>query len=231
MTIKEIVDKIAKEGSLNTNEYSVADRIDDVNVSYLKYIELARQIGSIDTIRITGETYTENFTVVVGNNTFTRTIPDVAIQRIDFKPDGADLYQRLDEDATRGIDEWYDCRCLKYFVDEKYIYLQDAITIGELRVTYVGGNITLFTTADYSAGTPPTPTMIPIVFHPLLWLEPAMNKAMFYKKERFEGLKFQYDTLYALFYKHYRRNTAKNMKVETKTMRDSGTGIDSNNCC
>jgi len=231
MTIKEIVDKIAKEGSLNTSEYSVADRIIDVNNSYLKHIEIARQIGSLEPIRAVGETFTETFTVATGNNIFTRTIEDVAIQRVDFQPTGATLYKRLDEDATRSIDGWYDCRCMRYFADEKYIYVQDAIQTGTLRITYVGGDITLFTSADYSSSTPPSPAMLPLTFQPLLWLEPAMNKAMFYKKERFEGLKYQYDTLYALFYKHYRRNTSKVMKAQTKTMYNSGTGIDSNNCC
>lgn len=229
MTIKEIVDKIAKEGSFNTNEYSLADRIDDINASYLKHIELARQIGSLEPIRDTGEDYEEDFVVTLGNSTFTRTIQDVSIQRIDFKPTGVDRYQRLDEDSTRSIDGWCDCRCLKYFADEKYIYLQDAIMTGTLRVTYVGGDVTTFTVADYSLSAPPSPKMLPTVFHPLLWLECAMNKAMFYKKERFEGLKYQYDQLYVLFYKHYRRNAHKTMKITTKTAHDSGTGMD-NKC-
>lgn len=215
MNIKEIVDKIAKEGSFNTSEYSLGDRITDINNSYLKHIELARQIGSSEPIRETEEVFEETFNIALGNNIFARTIKDVAIQRVDFQPTGAILYKRLDEDDTRSIDDWYDFRCMRYFADEKYIYIQDARETGTLRITYIGGEITLFTTSDYSLSIPPSPSMLPLVFQPLLWLEPAMNKAMFYKKERFEGLKYQYDTLYALFYKHYRRNTPKKMKVTT----------------
>lgn len=168
MNIKEIVDKIVKEGSLNTNEYSVADRIVDVNNSYLKHVELARQIGSLEPIRNINEVFSEFFSVGLGNNVFVRSVKDTSIQRVDFQPDGADLYQRLDEDATRSIDGWNDCRCLRYFADEKYIYVQDATIIGTLRITYVGGDVVLFTTADYSAGTPPSPGMLPVVFQPLL---------------------------------------------------------------
>ncbi len=113
MNIKEIVDKIAKDGSLNTNEYSVADRIVDVNNSYLKHVELARQIGSLEPIRNINEVFSEFFSVGLGNNVFVRSVKDTSIQRVDFQPDGGDLYQRLEEDAKRKKNGWKECRCLR----------------------------------------------------------------------------------------------------------------------
>ena len=58
MNIKQIVDKITKEADINPREYTVADRIVDVNSEYLMLVEKARQIGSIEPIS-NAETFTE----------------------------------------------------------------------------------------------------------------------------------------------------------------------------
>ena len=230
MNIKQIVDKIAVEGGFNTSEYSLNNRIDDVNASYFKHIEIARQIGSTQPITDAGEVkVVDNIALTAGNTTYTRTIPDVAIRRVDFKPTGSSRYHRLDIDYSVSVDT-YDNWCRRYFADEKYIYIEDLKQDGEMRVTYEGGTVAGFTLANYNAGTPPSPTFLPEVFHPLLWLEPAMNKTALYNNNRHASLKNQYESLYVLFYKHYKRLASKNFKVVTKTMYESGTNLGSRRC-
>ena len=85
MNIKQIVDKIPKEADINPNEYAVADRIDDINSRLLILVERANQIGSKEPMN-DGEDISEDFTVVAGSNTFDRTIKNVPIQRVDWRP-------------------------------------------------------------------------------------------------------------------------------------------------
>lgn len=213
MNIKDIADKIIKEADLNPAEYTVADRIVDINAIYLQYIESAMQIGSKEPMS-SSETVSENFTVVDGSNVFTRTITDVAIVRVDFQATGATTWCRVVEDYGRKIGEHCRSCGVVFFADEKRIFVEDGRS-GTLRVTYAHGAITTFTTADYSAGTPPSPTWLPLVFHPLLWLNPATIQAEYYKKDRAVGLRNQLTRLEALFYNHYSRNTAVDSVIET----------------
>ena len=212
MDIKQIVDKIVKEGDLNPNEYSVADRIVDVNEWYLYYIEKAMQIGSREPISAS-EAVSETFTVVPGSNTFTRTKQDIPIMRVDFQFAGSSTWQKVTEDISRLIGG-FECFEMKFFADEKRVWVENGQN-GTLRVTYAHGGIVLFTTADYSMSTPPEPEFLPIEFRKLLWLRPATIQAEYYKKDRAVSLRNQLTEVENLFINHYRRGSSINGKIVT----------------
>lgn len=212
MNIKQICDKIIKESDVQANYYSVADRIDDVNEEYLLLIEQAVQIGSKIPIS-NAETTTETFTVVAGSNTFTRTIPDVPIVRVDFQPNSVGQFEKVDEDQSRMVNGFKYCDT-RFFANEKQMFVEDG-TAGTLRVTYARGGVSLFVTADYSEGTPPSPDWLPTTFHPLLWLQPAATQAEYYKKDRATALRNRYDRLKALFDNHYGRDAVQDTEFET----------------
>ena len=212
LDIKQICDKIIKEADLNPSEYSVADRVADVNEEYLFLIEKAGQIGSRTPIS-NAETTTETFTVVEGSNVFTRTIKDVPILRVDFQPNSTGRFETVEEDQSRMVDGWCFCDT-KYFANDKQIFVEDG-TDGTVRITYARGGVTLFTAADYAAGTPPTPTWLAPVFHPLLWLKPAKTQASYYKKDRAVSLENQYDKLFELFENRYGRDSARDSEFVT----------------
>lgn len=214
MNIKQIVDKIVVEADVNPSEYTVQNRIDDVNEYYLSMIEKARQIASKEPIS-DGEAVSETFNIIQGDQTLTRTIPDVSIFRVDFKPSGSSRYCRLDEDQGRSIASW--CWCgMRFFADEKRVFIENG-RAGTIRVTYAGGAITQFTAADYSDPTPPSPSYIPEAFHPLLWLEPATVQAEYYKKDRVVSLRARRDKLRDLFDSHYKRNAVQNARFSKET--------------
>lgn len=219
MDIRQIVDKIPKEADINPVEYTVEDRLDDVNQKYLELIEKAVQIASKEPIS-GAEVFSETFSVSQGSNTFTRTIVDVPLFRVDFMGEGASRYCRLEEDESRGINTWCckkGCCWLKFFADEKRIFVEEGRP-GTLRVTYARGAVTTFTLSDYNAPTPPSPTWLPEVFRKLLWLDPATVQAEFYKKDRAVGMRNELTRLEVMFENHYRRNAQWNQKIET----DSG---------
>lgn len=212
MNIKEIVDKIIVESDVQASQYPIANRIDDVNAKYLEYIEKATQIGSKEPISGL-EVFSETFTVVSGSNTFTRTIKDIPIVRVDFMHTGSSRYCRVTEDPGRKIG--FICGCgMKFFADEKRIFVENGLG-GTIRVTYAHGAITLFTLADYSLDPPPSPTWLPITFQKLLWLEPATVTAEFYKKDRAVSLRNQLTRLETLFDNHYSRNAVQSLRFET----------------
>lgn len=212
MDIKQIVDKIVKEGDLNPNEYSVADRIVDVNEWYLYYIEKAMQIGSREPISAS-EAVSETFTVVTGSNVFNRLKQDIPIMRVDFQFAGSSTWQKVTEDISRLIGG-FECFEMKFFADEKRVWVENGQN-GTLRVTYAHGGITLFTTADYSMSTPPEPEFMPIEFRKLLWLRPATIQAEYYKKDRAVSLRNQLTEVENLFINHYRRGSSINGKIVT----------------
>ena len=218
MNIKQIVDKIPKEADINPNEYAVADRIDDINSRLLILVERANQIGSKEPMN-DGEDISEDFTVVTGSNTFDRTIKNVPIQRVDWRPSNTSRWCRLEMDKTRAINTWAYCD-IKFFADEKHIYIENGLD-GELRVTYSRGAVTLFTVADYSATPAPSPDILPIEFHDLLWLYPALRQARIYKKDRVAGLEAEVNELQELFDNHYGRNASTDSKFR----------VEKNNCC
>lgn len=212
MDIKQIVDKIVKEGDINPNEYTVADRIVDVNEWYLYYIEKAMQIGSREPISAS-EAVSETFTVVPGSNTFSRTKQDIPIMRVDFQFAGSSTWQKVTEDISRLIGG-FECFEMKFFADEKRVWVENGQN-GTLRVTYAHGGIVLFTTADYSMSTPPEPEFLPIEFRKLLWLRPATIQAEYYKKDRAVSLRNQLTEVENLFINHYRRGSSINGKIVT----------------
>lgn len=218
MNIKQIVDKIPKEADINPNEYVVADRIDDINSRLLILVERANQIGSNQPMN-DDEDISEDFTVVAGSNTFDRTIKNVPIQRVDWRPNNTSRWCRLEMDKTRAINTWAYCD-IKFFANEKEIFIENGLA-GELRVTYARGAVTLFTVADYSATPAPSPDILPIEFHDLLWLYPALRQARIYKKDRVAGLEVEVKELQELFDNHYGRNASTDSKFR----------VEKNNCC
>lgn len=210
--IKQIVDKIVIEADLNPSEYTVEDRISDVNDNYLYYIEKATQIGSSEPIS-GAEAVSENFTVVAGSNVFTRTKPNISILRVDFQYTGASTFQKVTDDITRLIGG-FDWGHMKFFADEKRIWIEGGQG-GTLRVTYAHGSIVLFTAADYALSTPPEPTFMPREFRKLLWLNPATVQAEYYKKDRAVSLRNQLTIWEKLFFNHYKRKSATIGKIIT----------------
>lgn len=218
MNIKEIVDKIPREADVNPSEYTVANRLVDVNHEYLALIEEAMQIGSSEPIS-GAETTNETFVLVLGSNVFDRTIVDVPLFSVEYRPNADAKWETVYNDPTRTINGL--CYCdMKFFADEKRIFVENA-RVGTLKVTYAHGGIEVFDQADYDNVTPPSPVWLPEVFRPLLWLKLALRQAHFYKTDRVAGLEAEYARLKQLFRNHYIRNATLNQKFKT----DEGNGI------
>lgn len=214
MNIKQIIDKIVKEGDINPSEYTVDDRIEDVNSKYLFYVEWAMQIGSTETIS-NKEVKQEVFTLVNGLNTLIRTIPDNPLYSIEYTSDTvitADTNWTCLEQDT--FSSWCGCG-MKIAFDEKQIIIEKG-RVGSLRVKYARGVVIPFTSGDYSNITPPSPVWLPVVFHDLLWLEPATIQAEYYKKDRSVSLRNQLTKLEQLFYNHYSRNAVQVSEIKTQ---------------
>lgn len=206
MHIKEIVDKILKESDVQANSYSVADRIADVNSFYLRYIEKAVQIGSKVPIS-SAEDNDETFTVVSGANTFTRTIEDAPILRVDVQLDGSNIFHAVPFDQSRMING-VDLGDMRFWANAKQIIIENG-QAGTLRVTYARGAITQFTVADYELGSGwPSPDWIPEFAHDLLWLEPSYRASRKYSKGRSAYLKDERDEVRELFNNHFGRESA-----------------------
>ncbi len=210
--IKQIVDKIVIEADLNPSEYTVAQRLSDVNDTYLFYIEKAMQIGSSEPISAS-EVISENFTVVAGSNVFARTKIDIPITRVDFQFAGSSTFEKVTDDVTRLIGG-FDYGDMKFFADDKRVWIEGG-QAGTLRVTYAHGSITLFTEDDYNASTPPEPEFMPREFRKLLWLNPATVQAEYYKKDRAVSLRNQLERWEQLFYNRYKRKSATIGKIVT----------------
>ncbi len=212
MNIKEIVDRIPKEGQINANDYPVASRLADCGAIYLQLIEHAVQIGS--TVPISNaETTSEDFTVVAGSNTFTRTIKDAPILRVDFSYDDV-LFIPVCEDGSRLIGG-INVGETRYFGNEKQIFVEEG-QAGTLRVTYARGGITqVFTQTNYDLGSAwPSPDFLPEVFHDLLWLKPSIWKTKI--SEVRTALESRHDPLMELFYNHYGRDAVQTSQMVTE---------------
>lgn len=213
MHIKEIVDNIIKEADVQANSFSVADRIARVNARYLFYIEKAVQIGSKVPIS-DAETVSETFTVVAGSNTFTRTIADVPIRRVDFQHENSSYFDCIPYDQSRKI-SGVNFGEMRFWADEKRVFVEEGYA-GTLRVTYDRGTVTLFTVADYELASGwPSPDWLPETFHDLLWLDPSYVASRKYNKGRSAYLKEERDELRELFFNHYGRESALNSAFET----------------
>jgi len=213
MHIKEIVDAIIKESDVQPNSFSVADRIARVNARYLFYIEKAVQIGSKVPIS-EAETTSETFTVVAGSNTFTRTIADVPIKRVDFQHENSSFFDGVPYDQSRKI-SGVNFGEMRFWANEKQIFIEEGYA-GTLRITYDRGAVTLFTVADYELVSGwPSPDFLPETFHDLLWLDPAYVASRKYSKGRSAYLKDELDELRELFNNHYGRESALDSAFET----------------
>lgn len=214
--IKEIVDLICIEGDLSPSQYPVSNRVTNVNSEYAKLIEEAVQIGSDEPIA-NAEARSETFTTVnpMELNTFTRTIKNVPVFRVDFQYPGGTRWEPMEQDALRPNNEFCFLD-MKFYSDEKQFYVENARP-GTFRVTYARGAVTFFTTADYSLPSPPKPDWLPPVFHDLLWLIPAYDKAQDYKPERAASLKNKIDQLKIMFRNHYIRKANSHAKVRATT--------------
>lgn len=213
MNIKEIAIKALKESGVQANDWSIADRIADANSIYLRLIEKSVQIGSKVPIS-KAEATSETFTVVEGSNTFTRTIKDVPIVRVDFAYTGSTLYQKVDEDQSRAINGWHTGES-RFFANEKQMFVEEGRP-GTLRVTYARGGVTLFTAADYDLGTPPSPDFLPETYHDLLWLRPAYRQAKKFKKDSAASLIEEINELQGLFDNHYGRDAVQDLMFSTE---------------
>lgn len=217
MDIKQIVDAIVAEGDLNPSEYPEAARVRHVNDAYFALVEEANQIGSTEPIS-GSETLSETFNVTQAMqlNEFARSIKDVPVLRVDFKPNGATKWERMDEDVNRPSNGWCGCE-MSFYADEKRFFVENG-RLGTVRVTYSRGNVTPFTVADLSLPNPPKPEWLPSTFHPLLWMVPVMNMTAYYKPDRHASVKAMHDRLHVLFRNHYSRNANRlKMKVGTKS--------------
>lgn len=212
MNIKEIAIKALKESGVQANDWSIADRIADANSIYLRLIEKAVQIGSKVPIS-KAEDVSEEFTVVVGSNTFTRTIKDVPIVRVDFAHTDSTLFHKLEEDQSRQIGGW-QTGDTRFFANEKQIFVEEG-QAGTLRMTYARGGITLFTAADYDLGTPPSPDWLPETYHDLLWLRSAYRQAKKFKKDNAASLAEEIIELQTLFDNHYGRDAVQDLSFTT----------------
>lgn len=204
MNIKDIVDKIIKEGDINPTHYTPTDRLVDVNSARRFLREKATQLGARFPALATGEALTQTETTVQGDNTFTRDVPYANIVSVEFSHDGTyydDLVPRhilTKKNVASRIGD------VEFKADEKNITIKDALA-GTIRITYEHGNLTDFDIDDYNAGTPPTPDDIPTFAHDLLWMRPLLMQTAFYKSERYAIIKERYDELFDMFLNHYDR--------------------------
>jgi len=204
---------------VNARDYSVADRIDDVNQIYLEKVERAVQIGSTVPISAAEDT-SEEFTVVAGSNVFTRTIKDVPIIRVDFKYAGNSMFSPVTQDQARLI-EGYSIGEQTYFANEKQFFVEEGVA-GTLRATYARGGVPLFTVEDYELESAwPSPDFLPTVFHPLLWLYPAYDACR--NKEVKASLAARIERLDPLFFNHYSRNSTVNAEYITEERLNPGS--------
>ncbi len=88
--------------------------------------------------------------------------------------------------------------------DEKTITIKNP-HIAEYVVTYSRPPITSFVVGDLILGTPPSPTLLPDVFKPLLYLRLAMEQAEIFKPSHVPKIERQLNRLDTLFNNHYGR--------------------------
>ncbi len=191
MNIKEIVDKIIKETEINSREYSIQDRLDDVHQARLELATLRRKwrddsFGKQEVESI-GQSASDPLTL---NKPFEHaTILSVGIRR-----NSEQDYQCIDKAkgcsglncGNNGIKE-------EYSEDKDKVYIWD-FQGGDVKITYYPEEITKWTESDYNTGTA-TPDELPETYHALLWLKPAIKQAGKYSKEKFDILFMLYKDL------------------------------------
>ena len=210
MNIKEIVDKIKTKSDISAKEYTIEERLSDVNEHYHTLIgEMSRYYPVFPASD--GSTQKETFTITSPNSVFTRTIVDTSIVRVQYRNDPSQKFRDVYQDTERkeGCRGWY--------ADAKKIYINEHPD-GEIEVTYERSGLVTFTINDYNSTTPPPPSpdYLPVEFHPLLWQYPAMTQCSFYNVDRAKAIQFQYETLYEKFISHMKRNQATVTNIVTR---------------
>ena len=196
MKIGTIVDKLIKEADVNTSEYTVPDRLEDIHQTRLELQELRAQYTADDSVHTL-----QTATVIAGDNTITRTVKHNFIVNVEFREDSDQDWYCL---TKRG-----DCdgrKCIPIVGEAKYTFDYDQVYIwnaqaGEVRVTYSHTNITEWVEADYTDNTA-TPDELPEVYHKLLYMAQVLRHTGYYSKERYEQTSLEYEKLMALYIDH-----------------------------
>ena len=209
MNILEISNKASQEAYIPANEWPASSRIEDINEEHRLLKEEAGMIGSEFGIADSSPKY-EDFTLVVGDNTFTRTIPNIGIRFVQYRESATANWRWLDIDPRPGHNSYYYLD-MRFIADEKEITVKDA-RAGEIRVTYERSATTDFTEADLALGTPPSPDWLPEEFHPLLWLGPVLNQKI--DEDTRKRLTPRYERVKGLFDLHYERFATQTGEIE-----------------
>ncbi len=209
MNILELSNKARDEAYIPADEWPVASRVEDINTEQRLLREEVGQIGSEQNMADSGDT-SEEFTLVVGDNTFTRTIPDIGIKYIQYRESATADWRWLDPDPRPGHNSFYYLD-MRFTADEKEVNVLDA-RVGEIKVTYDRSATVDYTVADTELGTPPTPTWIPNDFIDLLWLGAVLSQKI--DEERRTILTAKYDRIKTLFDNHYERFATQDGEIE-----------------
>ena len=211
MNILELSDKASVESYLPTNEWPVANRIEDINTEQRLLKEEAGQIGSEQNIADSGDT-SEEFTLIAGDNTFTRTILNIGIKFIQYRESATADWRWLDYDSRPGHNTFYHLN-MRFTADEKEIVVNDA-RVGFIKVTYERSSTVDFTVADLSLGTIPSPDWLFSEAHDLLWIGPVLAQKI--DEERRKILIARYDRIKLLFDNHYERFATQDGEIEAE---------------
>lgn len=209
MNILEISNKASKEAYIPANEWPVASRIEDINTEHRLLKEEAGMIGSKYSIADSSPKY-EDFTLVVGDNEFTRTIPNIGIRYVQYRQTSESDWEMMDHEDTPGKNQYWILD-MRFTADEKKIQVLDAHA-GFVRVTYERSATTDFTTADLDADPVPSPDWLPLEFRDLLWLGPVLMQMI--SEERRTVLTDRYTRIKDLFDLHYGRFATQNSEIE-----------------
>ena len=204
MNIKEISSKILVEGGVRADHYTDSERILDINNEYFFFIEKMTQKES----RVSptnGNTIYQIFSIASDIDTsIDREIIDTEVIRLEYRQSTSDDWRCIDRDIARcescfsNVDSRFDA-------DEKKINLFSPM-VGEYRVTYPRPAIVPFDVTDLVLPTPPSPTFLPLVFHPLLYLRPALTQAQLFKPSNVKSIETRIERLETLFNNHYDRS-------------------------
>ncbi len=221
MKHKDIIDNIVKKADIRTEEYSVDDRIQDVNNYEMELKEVATQIDSFFPPRQEGEVSQETFTIEDSNidveGTFSddRTIKNTIPVEVFFKREGSSVYRNIPK-RTVELEEDLHLNRMLYEASSNKIIVRNARS-GTLMVKYEQGAFIEYTRTMYDDTTnESTPSWMPNPFHNLLWMKPALDIARTYNTERVAVLEQEHSDLFELFQQHWLRNKNLEKKIETR---------------
>ena len=178
----------------------------------------------------------EEFTIEADNAgqsvTLDRTIPDTSITLVQHKYTDQSRFICLTRDVTVCRDA-YGYKGYQFIANAKKIYLKDAIP-GTLRVSYDHAAVIMFTQEDYDLedANQKQPTWLGEIYHNLLWLQPAYNKALKFNPEKAKALEPELKRIEEMFFNEFYRNTEINAEFTTddfaRSNRNNG-GLGGNN--